>query len=92
MSHPRYVTVAVAAALFLFTGIAFGQRPDDYRSQWSLWLNERDRISFSSVGELPRKLQWDYGLMMQDVTYCSWPAASPVATMNRDTQCMRRAA
>ena len=29
MSHPRYVTVAVVAALFLFTGIAFGQWPDD---------------------------------------------------------------
>ncbi len=92
MSHPRYVTVAVAAALFLFTGIAFGQWPDDYRSQWSLWLNERDRMSFSSVGELPRKLHWDCGLMMRDVTYCSWLAASPVVIMKRTTQRMRRAA
>ena len=31
MSNPRYVTVAVVAALFLFTGIAFGQWPDDYQ-------------------------------------------------------------
>ena len=29
MSNPRYMTVAVVAALFLFTGIAFGQWPDD---------------------------------------------------------------
>ena len=31
MSNPRYMTVAVAAALFLFTGIAFGQWSDDYQ-------------------------------------------------------------
>ena len=31
MSNLRYMTVAVVAALFLFTGIAFGQWPDDYQ-------------------------------------------------------------
>ena len=31
MSNPRYVTVAVVAALFLFTGIAFGQWTDHYQ-------------------------------------------------------------
>ena len=44
------------------------------------------------VGELPRKLHWDWGLMLLDVPYCSWPAASPAAIMKRDTQCMRHAA
>ena len=29
MNNPKYITVAVVAVLFLFTGIAFGQWPDD---------------------------------------------------------------
>ena len=29
MNNPKYITVAVVAALFLFTGIAFGQWSDD---------------------------------------------------------------
>ena len=29
MNNPKHITVAVVAALFLFTGIAFGQWPDD---------------------------------------------------------------
>jgi hypothetical protein len=28
MNNPKYITVAVVAVLFLFTGIAFGQWPD----------------------------------------------------------------
>ena len=28
MNNPKYITVAVVVALFLFTGIAFGQWPD----------------------------------------------------------------
>ena len=36
MSNPRYMTTAVVAALFLFTGIVFGQWPDDY--QQSMFL------------------------------------------------------
>jgi len=30
MSNPTYITLAVVATLFLFTGIAFGQWPSDY--------------------------------------------------------------
>ena len=29
MNNPKYITIAVVAVLFLFTGIAFGQWPDD---------------------------------------------------------------
>ncbi|MCH1610579.1 MAG: hypothetical protein L7S53_04650 [Luminiphilus sp.] len=29
MNNPKYITVAAVAILFLFTGIAFGQWPDD---------------------------------------------------------------
>ena len=29
MNNPKYITVAVVAVLFLFTGITFGQWPDD---------------------------------------------------------------
>ncbi|MFL2502980.1 MAG: hypothetical protein ACJ0Q1_08735 [Luminiphilus sp.] len=29
MNNPKYITLAVVAVLFLFTGIAFGQWPDD---------------------------------------------------------------
>lgn len=29
MNNPKYITVAVVAVLFLFTGIAFGQWPND---------------------------------------------------------------
>ncbi len=29
MNNPKYITVAVVAAIFLFTGITFGQWPDD---------------------------------------------------------------
>jgi hypothetical protein len=29
VNNPKYITVAVVAVLFLFTGIAFGQWPDD---------------------------------------------------------------
>ena len=29
MNNPKYITVAVVAVLFWFTGIAFGQWPDD---------------------------------------------------------------
>ena len=28
MNNPKYITLAVVAVLFLFTGIAFGQWPD----------------------------------------------------------------
>ena len=29
MNNPKYITIAVVAVLFLFTGIEFGQWPDD---------------------------------------------------------------
>ena len=51
MNNPKYITVAVVAVLFLFTGIAFGQWPDDSQQALlrSLLLNEAEMVSGERV-------------------------------------------